>query len=475
MVRVLPDALCLGGVSLPLLICTAMNPPAFQSRRDMLRSTLNGFGYLAFAGLSAEASPTLPRPALFPAKAKRVIMIFMQGGVSHVDTFDYKPKLNAEHGKAYGEKGTSKLFGSPWKFAQHGQSGQWVSELFPHVARRADELCVITTMHTDQQAHETAVPMFHTGNASQARPSVGAWTLYGLGSETADLPGYIAMNSLRSLGGQNHGSSFLPAAFQATIVSPGGRQDTAGKPPVPNIAPAHLTPAQQRVQLDLLRKMNLRRLALDEVNAELEGVIHSYEMAFRMQAAVPALMDLSRESASTLKAYGIGDARTDDFGRQCLFARKFAEAGVRYIEIGQGGWDHHFDLKNLLPASCAAVDQPVAALLTDLRQRGLLDDTLVIFAGEFGRTPFAQSDGRDHNNRAFTIWMAGGGVKRGHRHGITDDYGAEGLEGRVHIHDLHATMLHLLGLDHEKLTYRYSGRDFRLTDVKGGVVKEIIA
>ncbi len=284
------------------------------------------------------------------------------------------------------------------------------------------------------------------------------------------------MNSLRSLGAQSHGSAFLPAEYQATIVSEGSKQDKAGTPPVPNLLPAHLSPAQQRAQLDLLAKINRRRLAQDAVNPELEGVIHSYEMAFRMQTAMPELMKLENESAATLKSYGIGEGSTDRFGRQCLFARKFAEAGVRYIEIGTGGWDHHFDIKLNLPVSCAAVDKPVAALLADLRQRGLLDDTLVVFAGEFGRTPFGEgADGRDHNNRAFTIWMAGGGVKAGHRHGVTDQYGAEGVEGKVHIHDLHATMLHLLGLDHDKLTYRYSGRDWTLTDLKGKVVREIMA
>jgi hypothetical protein len=440
----------------------------------MLRQTLGGFGYLAFAGLSTQEA--MGRGLMFPARAKRVIMMFMQGGVSHVDTFDYKPLLNRDHGKLHSAKGKAKLFGSPWKFAQYGQSGQWVSDLFPHMAKRADELCVLTAMHTDQQAHETAVPMFHTGNPTQARPSLGAWSLYGLGSETQDLPGYIAFNSLRSLGAQSHGSAFLPAEYQATIVREGAASDKAGALPVPNLLPAHVTNAQQRAQLNLLDKMNHRRLAQDGVNAELEGVIHSYEMAFRMQTAMPELMNLKNESAATLKSYGIGEGATDSFGRQCLYARKFAEAGVRYIEVGTGGWDHHFDIKLNLPVSCAAVDKPVAALLSDLRQRGMLEDTLVVFAGEFGRTPYGEgADGRDHNNRAFTIWMAGGGVKAGYRHGITDDYGAEGLDGKMHIHDLHATMLHLLGLDHDKLTYRYSGRDWTLTDLKGKVVKDIIA
>jgi uncharacterized protein (DUF1501 family) len=452
-----------------------MNAPILHSRRHLLRTALNGFGYAAFAGLSTQATHAAGRQPHFPARAKRVIMIFMQGGVSHVDTFDHKPKLTADAGKPFGSKGTSKLMGSLWKTARHGQSGHWVSELYPHVAKHADQLCMLHAMHTDQQAHETAVPFFHTGIASQARPSTGAWSVYGLGSETEDLPGYIAMNSLNSFGGNNHGSAFLPAACQATMVSAGSSNDAPGKLPVPDLMPAHLSSAQQRAQLELLRKINQRRLGIDEVNPELEGVIASYEMAFRMQSAVPSLLDVSKESAETRQLYGIGQSPTDGFGRQCLFARKFAEAGVRYIEIGTSGWDHHYDIKNLLPASCAATDKPIAGLLTDLRQRGLLDDTLVIFGTEFGRTPSAQSDGRDHNNRAFTIWMAGAGVKPGHRHGESDDYGAEGVDGKVHIHDLHATMLHLLGLDHERLTYRYSGRDFRLTDVKGKVVKEILA
>jgi hypothetical protein len=328
-------------------------------------------------------------------------------------------------------------------------------------------------MHTDAQAHETAVPMFHTGHPLQARPSVGSWTMYGLGAETSDLPGFIALNPLRQFGANNHGSAFLPASFQATFVRPGGKD---GEEPVPNLRPTHLTPADQRLQLDLLRRMNARRLAQDEVNDELDALIGSYEMAFRMQSALPDLMDLNKESAASLKAYGIGESATDGFGRQCLFARKFAEAGVRFIEIGTGGWDHHMDLKAEMERSTKAVDQPMAALLQDLNQRGLLDDTLVIWAGEFGRTPVAQfGNGRDHNNRAFTVWLAGGGVKAGFRHGTSDDFGSEGVAGRVHIHDLHATMLHLLGLDHEKLTYRYSGRDFRLTDVHGNVVQEILA
>ncbi len=455
-----------------------MNPPLF-TRRHMLRSTATGFGYLALAGLAAQAAALetkaragdRTRPTHFPARAKRVIFLFMQGGVSHLDTFDYKPRLQKEHGQPFPAGKGGKVLGSPWKFTQHGASGQWISELFPHLARHADDLCVVTSMHTDAQAHETAVPMFHTGNSLQIRPSLGAWTLYGLGSENQDLPGFIAMNPLDRFG-QNHSSAFLPASYQATFVKPGGKDSGA---PVANLAPGHLAPAQQTAQLDFLRGANERRLVADQVNPELEGVIGSYEMAFRMQAAVPSLMDLKSEPEALLKSYGIGSTVTDAFGRQCLFARRFAEAGVRFIEIGTNGWDHHKELATDLAASAAAVDRPIAGLLADLKQRDLLKDTLVIWAGEFGRTPFAQFDnGRDHNNRAFTIWMAGGGVKAGHRHGVTDDYGREGLADRVHIHDLHATILHCLGLDHEKLTYRYSGRDFRLTDVKGNVVKEIL-
>lgn len=445
-----------------------MNTPL--SRRDMLRSSASGFGYLAFAGLSAQAATQQPH---FAAKAKRVILLYMQGGVSHLDTFDYKPKLQADNGKDFATGKGGKLLGSPWKFQQQGQSGQWISSLFPHLAKQADDLCVLTAMHTDAQAHETAVPMFHTGNQLQARPSIGAWVLYGLGAETQDLPGFIAMNPLNRFGGNNQGSAFLPASYQATIVKAGGKEKGD---PVANLVTSHLSSDQQRRQLDLLSRMNKRRLQQDVANSELEAVIGSYEMAFKMQTAVPGLMDLKTESEATLKAYGIGNSKTDDFGRQCLFARKFAEAGVRFIEIGVGGWDHHKDLKSEMERSAGSVDQPIAALLNDLKQRGMLKDTLVVWAGEFGRTPFAQFDnGRDHNNRAFTIWMAGGGVRAGVRHGISDDYGREGLEGRVHIHDLHATILHQLGLDHEKLTYRYSGRDFRLTDVKGNVVKEILA
>ena len=451
------------------------SPATPLSRRRMLHSSLAGFGSVALSGLLAEEARAEAGPALphFPAKAKRVILLFMQGGVSHLDTFDHKPRLNADQGKTW-EAGPSKVLGSPWKFSQHGQSGQWISNLFPQIAEHADDLCVLTAMHTDQQAHSTAVPKFHTGEALRVRPSLGAWTVYGLGSESRNLPGFIGMNPLRTIGGQNHGSAFLPASFQATMI----RADQAGKggEVLPDITPKHVSGAQQQLQLDLVRRLNGRRLEQEKVNPELEGVIHAQEMAFRMQTAVPKLIDLSRESATALQRYGVGPSATDRFARQCLLARKFAEAGVRFIEIGTGGWDHHFDIHSLIAKSARGVDQPISALLTDLKRTGMLDETLVIWAGEFGRTPFSQgTDGRDHNNRAFTIWLAGGGVKAGFRHGVTDEFGREGVAGRVGIHDLHATILRLIGLDHERLTYRYSGRDFRLTDVHGHVVNGIIA
>lgn len=444
------------------------------SRRDHLRMMAGGFGYVAFSAIASTAaggSPTAPKKPHFPARAKRVIMIFLQGGMSHLDTFDYKPRLQKDDGQPIATDSPAKILGSPWKFAQHGESGQWVSELLPHTASHADDLCVLTGMHTDQQAHGQAVPFFHTGHATQARPSMGAWTLYGLGTENDDLPGYIATNPLPQFG-QNHGSAFLPATYQATILHP------QADPPLANLACKHLTSAEQRQQLDILRSLNERRLRSDGINGELEAVIHTYEMAFRMQSAVPALLDFSNEDKQTLEMYGLnsGSRRRQEFARQCLMARRFAEQGVRFIEIGSGGWDHHEDIKGNLPQSAETIDQPISALLTDLKQRGLLKDTLVVCAGEFGRTPAAQfGTGRDHNIRGFTIWMAGGGVKAGYRHGMTDEYGREAIGGRVHIHDLHATMLHLLGLDHETLTFRYSGRDFRLTDVHGKVVKEILS
>ena len=451
------------------------------SRRDMLRTASCGFGYLAFAGLCSQASASdstnllAPKAPHFTARAKRVIFLFMQGGPSHVDTFDYKPRLATDDGKTGNGKGNRKFMKSPFAFAQHGQSGLWLSELFPELAKHADELCLVNSMHTDLPNHPQACIELHTGNSRFVRPSLGAWTLYGLGTENEDLPGFVTINPPLGAGGsQNYGSSFLPAAFQGTRV--GGDGNQAANERVANLANPRLSAQLQRRQLDLLQSLNRDRLVRDEVNSDLEGIIESYELAFRMQGTVPQILDFSSESEATLASYGIGEKASDRFGRQCLLARRFAEAGVRFIELSLGGWDQHKELKSKLTSNCRSIDKPIAALLQDLKQRGLLKDTLVVWGGEFGRTPAAQvSDGRDHNATGYSMWLAGGGVKGGQRYGATDEHGVSAVENKMHIHDLHATILHLLGLDHEKLTYRYSGRDFRLTDVAGVVAKGVIA
>jgi hypothetical protein len=466
--------------------------PRVLTRRDLLKSVSAGFGWLAFAGLSAQAaapyqSPLLPRAPHFTPRARRVIFLAMQGGPSHLDTFDYKPRLIADAGKP-GDKG--RLVAPVAPFQQRGQSGLWISDAFPKLAEHADELCLLNGMHTDIPNHPQAFVQLHTGSARFVRPSMGAWTLYGLGTENQNLPGFITIAAPIAQGGaQNYGSAFLPASYQGTrldVPSGGGGPGAARKKGnsamaaqsegIGNIRNTRLSAEAQREQLDLVQSMNRDLLEASGGNSDVEGVIQSYELAFRMQTEVPKVMDFRSESPATLKAYGIGSGATDGFGRQCLMARRFAEAGVRFIEICHQGWDHHNGLRSRLTASCAAVDQPIAALLTDLKERGLLKDTLVIWGGEFGRTPGnGAADGRGHNARGFTMWMAGGGVKGGMAYGATDQYGSVAVENKMHIHDLHATALHLLGLDHEKLTYRYAGRDFRLTDVYGNVVKDIIA
>ncbi|HEY6168730.1 MAG TPA: DUF1501 domain-containing protein [Verrucomicrobiae bacterium] len=489
---------------------TNFNPIHF-SRRQVLKAACNGFGYLAFAGLASRlaaketaakaADPLAPKQPALPARAKHVIFLCMSGGPSHVDTFDYKPKLQADSGKTTtirGRGGNPTLLGSPWKFSQHGKSGLWISELFPEVARHADDLCLIRSMKTDLPAHPQAFLQMHTGSFQFTRPSLGAWTLYGLGTQNENLPGFITLNPpLNNGGSQNYGAAFLPAIYQGTRVGSdagfggGGRFGGGGDAKLPNISNSKLTHEGQRAQIDFIQALNRERVERDQFNPQVEGVIESYELAFRMQSAVPDVMDLSKESDATRKMYGIGSGGgggggfggpgggggTDAFGRSCLLARRMVEAGVRFVEIGSGGWDQHRNLKNDHEARAKSVDQPIAALLADLKQRDLLKDTLVIWGGEFGRTPYSQNgnDGRDHNNKGFTIWMAGGGVKGGLSYGSTDEYGAEAVDNRVHIHDWHATVLHLMGLDHEKLTYKYAGRDFRLTDVSGTVVKDIFA
>ena len=450
----------------------------------MLRTLSSGFGYLAFADLAQRAvarstGPLAPKAPHFAAKAKRVIFLCMNGAPSHVDLLDHKPALTAADGKPSPRSpgGFTKLMGSPWKFSQHGQSGSEFSELLPEMAKHADELCIIRSMQTDLPAHGPASIQMHTGSLQFIRPSLGAWTLYGLGSESQNLPGFINLSATSNNGGaQKYGSAFLPAIYQGTPIGtlgPFGR--VVGELKVNNVANTKLNPSQQRSQLDLIQALNRERLARDVVNPQVEGLIESFELGFRMQSEAPSLLDLSGESEATKRLYGIGETETDFMGRQCLLARRFAEAGVRFIEVNHGDWDDHRDLHTELPKHTAAVDKPVAALLTDLRERGLLKDTLVIWGGEFGRTPHAQGSGRDHNNKGFSLWMAGGGIRGGQTYGATDELGYEAVENPVHIHDWHATILHLLGLDHEKLTYRHAGRDFRLTDVKGNVVHDLLA
>jgi hypothetical protein len=469
------------------------NPQFGFSRRSFLQSTSSGFGYLAFSALSTwaaeqggqgSASPLAPKQPHFAARAKRVIFLFMPGAPSHVDTFDYKPKLSADNGKesGRGRGGPATLLGSPWKFSQHGRSGLWISELFPNVAKLADELCLIRSMHTDLPNHPQAQIAMHTGTAQFIRPSLGAWTLYGLGTTNENLPGFVTINPAGQGGARNYGSAFLPAIYQGTKIGSsfpgfgGGNRRGGGPQTISNIRNDRYPMDMQRTQLDFIQALNKTRLAAESNDPQIEGAIQSYELAFRMQNVAPQVMDVEKESEATKNLYGIGEQGTDQFGRQCLMARRMAEAGVRFIEVGFGNWDQHRNLTADLERNCGGIDKPIAGLLTDLKQRGMLKDTLVVWGGEFGRTPHAQSgDGRDHNNKGFTIWMAGGGVKGGMSYGETDDYGYEAVANKVHIHDWHATMLALLGLDHERLTYKYAGRDFRLTDVYGNVVKEIFA
>jgi hypothetical protein len=460
------------------------------TRRRLLQSTASGFGYLAFAALAHEQAaraaepknPLAPKTPHFPAKAKRVIFLCMEGAPSHVDTFDYKPKLQADTGKPYsrGRFAGAKLLGSQWDFKPRGKSGLPVSDLFPELAKHADDLCLLNGMNTDFPNHPQAFLQMHCGIFQFPRPSMGAWVLYGLGTENANLPGFITLGPPSGNGGpQNYGSSFLPAVYQGTKIGmnrfgpmgPGG-----GDAQISNLKNPRRSADAQRVQLDFLQSLNRNALQASGDDSGIEGMIESYELAFRMQAELPKLMDLSKETQATQESYGLSGP-TASFGRQCLLARKFVEAGVRFVEVTSGGWDHHQNLKAALEGRCESIDKPIAGLLADLKQRDMLKDTLVMWGGEFGRTPTAQNgNGRDHNAKGYTTWMAGGGVKGGLRHGATDDYGFEAVAGKTHIHDWHATILHLLGLNHEKLTFNYAGREMKLTDIKGGtVVKEVVA
>jgi hypothetical protein len=477
-----------------------MTPFEF-SRREALKKMSCGFGYMALAGLAAQqqvrAQPTgttvpgNPHPH-FPPKAKRVIFLFMAGGVSQVDSFDYKPKLIKADGTMLdfaderaikrGEKGANRRIMKPlWEFKQRGQSGLWASELFPEVAKHMDDLCVIRSMHTEGVAHGPATLFLHTGAANFIRPSMGSWVLYGLGSENQNLPGFVSIGpSLGNGGPRNYGNGFLPAIYQGTAMGRAGMpsREMAFR----NILSAR-DEAGARGQFDLQQALNAEQLRQKPGDQELEAVLNSYELAWRMQSHAPGVVDLSRETQQTQAMYGINETATDDFGRKCLMARQLSESGVRFVQINYNtnsssnpAWDQHSDMpKHAVHAK--AVDKPIAALLADLKARGLLEDTIVWWGGEFGRTPYAENNGsgRDHNPGGFTMWVAGGGFRAGVAHGFTDEFGHYAVEDKVHMHDLHATILHQLGLNHEHLTFRHDGRDYRLTDVHGEVVKELLA
>jgi hypothetical protein len=462
------------------------------SRRRMLSQSAVGFGSLALSSLLAEnaaavvQNPLAMKPGHQPARAKRIIFLFMKGGPSHVDTFDPKPLLDRDDGKPCPiEKprvqfaATGNLLKSPWKFRQYGESGLWVSELFPHVAQCVDDLCLLHSVHGTNPAHGGALLKLHTGSDSFVRPSIGSWVSYGLGTENADLPAFVTICPTLAHGGINNwGSAFLPAIYQGMPL--GNASVPADQARVRYIANQHVPGPLQRLQLDLLAQQNRAHQEQSGPEASLEARINSFELAFRMQNAMPQVEDLSQETEATKRMYGLDDPTTQNFGRMCLLARRFSEQGVRFVQVTHSDskvqWDQHSDLKNGHEKNAREVDKPIAALLTDLKARGLLEDTLVWWGGEFGRTPVAEGkNGRDHNPEGFTMWLAGGGVRGGFRYGATDDYGYYAAVDKVHIHDLHATILHLLGLDHERLTYRYAGRDFRLTDVEGHVVQEIFA
>ncbi|MDP6466903.1 MAG: DUF1501 domain-containing protein [Pirellulaceae bacterium] len=453
------------------------SPQPILSRRQWLKVGTCGLGSMTLTGLipnRSEAGLLAPRRPHFAPKAKRVIFMFINGGPSQFESFDYKPALKVSSGKKGLKNG--KLLGPLWKFAQHGDGGTWVSEVFPHLAKQTDNLCLLNGMQTTSRAHPIAIPTLHTGDFQFVRPSLGSWVLYGLGTENQDLPGFFTIKPTRTFGGPaNYGSAFLPSTFQATRL--GWEGQSVNNATIRNLIPSHgRTPDAARASLELAQTMSQELLSQTK---DVRGVIDSLELSQRMQQAVPEVMDLSRESKETLEMYGIDKGPTDDFGRQCLLARRLAESGVRFVEISSSGWDHHSNLDKF-KTKAEQIDKPIAALLTDLKRRGLLDDTLVLWTGEFGRTPETQvldgkeAKGRDHNAEGYTAWLAGGGVRGGLTYGATDELGYEAVEGKVHLHDLHATMLHLLGLDHKRLTYRYGGRDFRLTNVHGNVVHDVI-
>ena len=474
-----------------------------MNRRQLLHRCGAGFGAMALSDMIARSglcagesaadapgalasNPLASRAPHFPARAKRVIFLFMHGGPSHVDTFDYKPELIRHHGQPLPfEKPriqfaqTGNLLRSPWKFRQYGQCGAWVSDLFPHVGHCVDDITFIRRIHGSNEAHGGALLKMHTGSDTFVRPSMGAWISYGLGSENDSLPSFITISPTLGHGGvRNFGSAFLPPIHQATRIGSAKKRKAEEDSIVPNLTNPDIPAELQALQLNFARDLDqLKRPAPHSMaDADLDARIESFELAFRMQTEAPEVLEIESESESTLKLYGIDGGPTDSFGRQCLLARRLSESGVRFVQSSHAYWDQHSDLKEQHGTLAEQVDRPIAGLLTDLKQRGLLDETLLIWGAEFGRTPTAQGDnGRDHNPHAFTYWMAGGGVKAGFSYGESDEFGFYATKDKVHVHDLHATILHLLGLDHERLTYRYGGRDFRLTDIEGSVVNQIFA
>ena len=473
--------------------------PRTVSRRDMLRRCAGGFGAMAltallgdraFAGGAASpvaplSGPLAPKVVHFRPRARNVIFLYMDGGPSQVDTLDPKPRLTAVHGQPFKMKmeptqfnNNGNTLGCPWTFRNYGQSGLPISDLFPHVGTCADDLAVVRSMTSGFSEHTQANYFLHTGSGMQGRPSMGAWVSYGLGSACQNLPGFVVLNGgLIPVGGlDNFNSGFLPATYQGSVFK-------ASPEPVANIRPAEPTPQLQRNKLSLLAKLDAGALERSSGADAVEAAIANYELAFRMQSAVPDLMDVAGETEATKRLYGFDAAYepTRTYARQCLIARRLIERGVRFIEltcpsVGGDRWDQHSGLKKGHEDNARAVDQPISGLLKDLKSRGLLDETLVVWAGEFGRTPFAQgSDGRDHNPFGFTVWFAGGGTRGGAVYGQTDEYGYKVIDGKCQIHDLHATMLHLLGVDHTKQTHRWGGRDMRLTDVHGEIIHDILA
>jgi Protein of unknown function (DUF1501) len=478
---------------------------ALQTRRQLLKNSAVGFGNLALTAMIGQSgsadevagaarsaqhhSALAAKPAHFSARAKRIIFLFMKGGPSHVDTFDPKPMLDRDSGKplpfalprvTFAAQGN--LLKSPWRFHQHGESGLPVSELFPHVAKQVDNLCILRSLYGTNPAHGGALLKLHTGSDQFVRPSMGAWVVYGLGTENENLPAFVTICPTLAHGGVNNwGAAFLPAYCQGTPI--GNASQSSSKAQVKDIRNQRFATDVQRRQIDLIGQLNHQQLddqsSLVE-QAALLGRLESYELAFRMQSSMPEAQDLSQESELMHRLYGVDDPITANFGRQCLMARRFLERGVRFVQVTHSDsevqWDQHADLYHGHTKNAAEVDKPIAGLLTDLKDRGLLEDTLVLWGGEFGRTPTAQgNNGRDHNPHGFTMWMAGAGVKGGMAYGATDEYGYYAAEDKMHVNDLHATLLHLLGLDHERLTFQYAGRDFRLTDVAGQVAKGILS